>query len=91
MNKNIPVGSLITTYNKGYFVLTRIEMRDGDSDLYHFIKVADSIGRPSKSKKEECCDEHWCQIADPLEIYNTEIQAAEKKYKTLKVYNQPDF
>lgn len=86
MHKNIPIGTLITAYHKGYFILSRIETRKRNSDLYYYMKVADASGNPIKSKKEQVCDEMWCNIADPQEIYDAEISAAEKKFNALKVY-----
>lgn len=61
--KNIPIGSLITTYEAGYFVLIRYE---GNQCV--FIKVATKTGVPVNSKREMSCDEHWCHLVTKEQI-----------------------
>lgn len=69
MHQDIEIGSLITTYNSGYFILTRVEDRSkwkgigrSTSPLYHYRKVLDGKGNPVKSKKEQSCDASWCKL-----------------------------
>ena len=83
-HKNIPIGSLITSYHKGYFILTRIETRNRDSDLYHYVQVANSDGKPVKGTKEKCSDELWCNRAYPDQIYAEELVKITKKHEVLR-------
>lgn len=85
--KNIPVGSLITTYYSGYHILSRITGRPDQGDLYHFVKVADKMGTPSTIKTERCCDEYFCEIADPQKIYDDETRATQYKFDCLRKYS----
>lgn len=62
--KNISIGSLITTYEAGYFVLLRYE---GNQCV--FIKVATKTGTPVNSKREMSCDEQWCHLVTKDQLH----------------------
>lgn len=61
MNKSdIPVGSLISTYFKGYYVLTRIDFQeDPEAPIFYFVEVPKNTKR---KVKELSCSSHWCHL-----------------------------
>ena len=67
-DETITVGTLITAYHSGYFILERIDHRDQDdgepdferqAPVFHYVKVVSTSGLPS-AKVRQCCDASFC-------------------------------
>ncbi len=62
------VGQIITTYNKGYWRIIKIERRFKNNGmeinpLIHYEFIANDAGVVKKSKRKECCDYAYCRDA----------------------------
>jgi hypothetical protein len=78
--KNLKEGDIILAYKKGIHIVTRVERRfvrkvdirydeskavgDEYSGLIYYRQLARANGKKIKSKREWCCDAHYCRPLD---------------------------
>jgi len=67
-NLGVSVGDLITTYHKGYHVVTEVELRWNDNQtpntsLIHYYRIMGEGGKKS-GKRKNACDASWCEVVD---------------------------
>ena len=75
--KKLKVGDIITAYRKGIHIITKIEHRfftEKDTDygnvgeeynsLIYYKQLVTGKFKEVKSKREYCCDEHYCTVID---------------------------
>jgi hypothetical protein len=87
----LTVGELITTYNSGYFVLHRIELREGSTPLMYYTKVAQPDGSLVNGRAEQCCDASYVRRMSRVRIeaeWSDALEAAHKKRDNLLQFVQ---
>lgn len=76
----ITVGELIAAHDSGYHVLTRIEFREEETPLFHYVMVVREDGtRVKKPGVTRVCDAVYCRRLtreDVLKLYTHEHNAA---------------
>lgn len=92
MLNNFQVGDLITTYHKGYHIITKIERRFYGNDavrwgkilgeeyspLVHYEMYADGNFKIAKKRKKNSCDMVYCQKVDVKFINKTKEELLNK-------------
>lgn len=68
----IKVGDIVTTYQKGFFRITKIEQRFNEDDesqyeinpLYYYVQVMNTNFKKTRGKRVRCCDSVFCHKVD---------------------------
>lgn len=87
----LTVGELITTYNAGYHILHRVELREGNAPLMYYTQVAKDDGTLVNGKAEKCCDASYVRRVSRTRIeaeWSDALEAAHKKRDNLLQFVQ---
>ncbi len=81
-------GAIITAYEEGYHKVVRVYEGPGLGDgrtipLVEYYQVITTEGTKSRSKELNCCHVACCDLVDPDEILEKEIDAARGKHSNL--------
>lgn len=83
----LTVGELVTTYHRGYHILTSIDHRDGHPPLATYVQVIKPDGTRIKTpSRSNACDISYVRRVDlqqVLDIYRAEHNAAVTKRDNL--------
>lgn len=82
----IDIGSVITAYHSGYFRVTDVTVRPGQSPYFTYKQLAKADGTPVKGKAEKGCDAAYCALVSRefiSELHDAQLKAADQLYDAL--------
>lgn len=76
-SRKFKIGDVITSYYKGYHVVTNIISRPAYTPLIEHRTILDSHFNPVKSNSIKTCDVAWCRILDRETIEKERVNQIE--------------